>query len=115
MNQQYTKSAFFKSASLVTTRLISAQARWAKRVKHSPNNEQNRPNLEELQQRKIGSFWSTIGSGVVGGGGGGGIKFPLHGRSKVSFCVVVFYAIQSTCYYTQISYLHAPVDEGMWS
>ena len=26
------------------------------------NNEQNRPNLEELQQRKI--FWSTIGSGL---------------------------------------------------
>ena len=27
-------------------------------------NEQNRPNLEELQQREIGSFWSIIGSGL---------------------------------------------------
>ena len=27
-------------------------------------NEQNRPNLEELQQRKIGSFWCTIGSAL---------------------------------------------------
>ena len=27
-------------------------------------NEKIRPNLEELQQRKIGSFWSIIGSGL---------------------------------------------------
>ena len=27
-------------------------------------NEQNRQNLEELQQREIGSFWSIIGSGL---------------------------------------------------
>jgi len=25
----------------------------------------NRPNLEELQERKIGNFWSTIGSVFV--------------------------------------------------
>ena len=28
-------------------------------------NEQNRQKLEELQQRKIGSFWSIIGSSLL--------------------------------------------------
>ena len=27
-------------------------------------NEQNRQNLEELQQRKIGNFWNKIGLGL---------------------------------------------------
>ena len=72
MSQQYTKSPFFISFSLnhaidfermrVELKGLNTQHIMSKIGRA---NEQNRPNLEELQQRKIGSFWSIIGSGLT--------------------------------------------------